>query len=269
MTGRRVSANVVAREAVEGDLRAPARARVSGPSARVTTAWYGSRPVVRPASRSSVAAAASRALTNASYMPSPESGSTSPAASPTTAAVPRARTRARAAASAAGSRARRSASLGVDAVLARRAAAGARAAAGPRSPSRRRRRSRGRPSGRPSRSRRGRRRARAPCGRRSAQRDAVVAEVPLERDAVDDLAARARARARSSPLHAVGADDDARVDRSPSTSTRVSLSTSATRDAVAELGACLGRLLDEELVEPPPLRHQGERRARPRSNERP
>ena len=51
---------------------------------------YGSTVSARPASTSSAASDASRALTNASYIPSPVSGSTSPAASPTSSARPRA-----------------------------------------------------------------------------------------------------------------------------------------------------------------------------------
>ena len=85
-------------------------ARCSGASATSTASAYGSSVDARPASRSRIASAASRDETKHSYMPSPETGSISPAASPTSSArSPRSASPAAAAAAGgrAGPRARR------------------------------------------------------------------------------------------------------------------------------------------------------------------
>ena len=58
-------------------------ARCSGASSASNARPYGSSDEARPASRSPIAAAASSAETKHSYIPSPETGSISPAASPT------------------------------------------------------------------------------------------------------------------------------------------------------------------------------------------
>jgi hypothetical protein len=71
---------------------APQPAAASGVMRFSTAFAYGSRVSAAPRSTSIVAALTSRAERNASYMPSPENGSTRPPASPITAVVPRAST---------------------------------------------------------------------------------------------------------------------------------------------------------------------------------
>ena len=61
-------------------------ARWSGASAASIAASYGSSVAARPASRSRIASVASRDETKHSYIPSPDTGSSSPAASPTSSA---------------------------------------------------------------------------------------------------------------------------------------------------------------------------------------
>src|SRR5581483_7426403 len=78
----------------------------------------------------------------------------------------------------------------------------------------------------------------------------LTGEVRLERDAVHDGAAEPELL-RARPVAAVGRDDDAGVELA-----RVD------RRALAHFGSGAGRLLEQEVVEPPALRHVRERRTR-------
>src|SRR6185312_7677870 len=77
----------------------------------------------------------------------------------------------------------------------------------------------------------------------------LVRIVRLERDTVDDTVGELELL-RGRAVAAVGADHYPRVELA-----RVG------RLPFAHLGARLGRLLEEKMVEPTPLRHVGERRA--------
>ena len=246
-------------------MRADSDPPLASPS---TTMPHGGRAPPRapartpPASPRGSASAASFAETNASYMPSPESGSTRPAASPTSRTRPRAARSHRARASAAGGRGRLERGGSTPCAL-RRAARGGRAAAALRSSSRRRRGSRGRPSGTPSRSRRARRRARPTAvaldtalAGASSQRTLPSSATPRTIPPPSPRAARrrrSRRRRRRDTQHA-RVDPPTRAVTPPSSELEP-----VDRDAVAEVrpgGRCL---LGEVQVEPASLGHQDER----------
>ena len=224
--------------------RASARPRSTRPDAGRARAWRSrthrrgdraparARPGSSPGSPATIASAASRAETNASYIPSPESGSTRPAASPTR------RTRSLAGRRGADAAHREpvAAEVGdrvrVDPVGAREPREVPAQAAAPRSPSLRRRGSRDRPSGRASRSRR----PGAPISTTAvdAKRSLVEqrpGDVPLERDAALDAGVEP-GRLRDDAVRAVGADEDVGRD---------ALAADGRRDAV---------LADRDLLDP-------------------
>ena len=228
---------------------------------RATASYSSGRPAT-------MASAASRAETNASYIPSPESGSTRPAASPTSSARPRA-------AGAPSSRIGKpvSTDVGQPRRDRRRAhapgARGDRADVAPPPSSRRRRDSRDRPSETPSRSRRARRRARPRRRSRTSPRSSALhGDVPLERDAANDPVAETDCP-RDDAVGTVGADEErrhARAIRRSRADTRVVLELEVgDRDAVPEVGSCRRGLLREMEIEPTALGHRDQGlAARPR-----
>jgi len=88
----------------------------------------------------------------------------------------------------------------------------------------------------------------------------VVREVGLEGYAVHDLAAQVE-RASRRAVAAVGADHDARLHVRAVDADRIRAHVGDLH-AVTYIGTCFSGLLEQEVVEPPPLRHQRKRRAR-------
>ena len=223
------------------------------------------RRVAAPRSPARMASAASRAEVNASYMPSPESGSTSPAASPTRTTLSRAGVVAPT--RRIGSRWPRTSvsTSGIDPVGAREpreVVAQVRPFLGP---SRRRRDSRGRPSGTASRS---------PRPAAPSSTTAVDAKRSRSRCSQPTLPSSATPRTMPSSSPTAFATTPFAPSAPTSVSAATSISAHRRRDplgadlervdagAVPEGRAGRGCLLGEVRVEPPPLRHQDQRLAR-------